>query len=155
MGTPALVIEQTKKWITDVVVGCNFCPMLLKECEQLDQEPQIETSFLILPNAFPEFDKYLNLVIMAEKLLNKQKYEGVYQVASFHPLYCFEGVPENDAANYTNRSPYPMLHLLREERIEQALARYPNPEQIPERNIHFARQKGEVYMKMLRDACLK
>jgi hypothetical protein len=181
MGTSSLIIAQTKKWIIDIVVGCNFCPFaakevksgsihyevlmatdmgdclaaLLKECERLDQDDSIETSFLIFPGSFREFDKYLNLVTLAEKLLNKQGYEGVYQVASFHPLYCFEGVPENDAANYTNRSPYPMLHLLREERIEQALARYPHPEEIPERNILFAREKGEAYMKMLRDACFK
>jgi hypothetical protein len=78
----------------------------------------------------------------------------VYQVASFHPLYRFAGSANDDAANYTNRSPYPMLHLLREESIELALERFPNPEQIPERNILFARSKGELYMKMLRDACL-
>jgi uncharacterized protein len=181
MDTSSLIIEQTKKWIIDIVVGCNFCPfaakevkagsihyevsavtdmgeclsVLLKECERLDIDHHIETTFIIFPGAFPEFDKYLNLVTLAEKLLNKQGYEGVYQVASFHPLYCFEGSPENDAANYTNRSPYPMLHLLREEKVEQALARYPRPEQIPERNILFAREKGEAYMKMLRDTCFK
>lgn len=174
------VISQTKKWITEVVVGCNFCPFaareikknsihyqvetateldeclqaFLKECQRLDKEEMIETSLLIFTDAFHAFADYLELLDLAEKLLKQYKYEGIYQVASFHPLYCFAGAPEDDAANYTNRSVYPMLHLLREESIEQALQRYPDPEQIPERNIHFAREKGAAYMKMLRDSCV-
>ncbi|HMC87200.1 MAG TPA: DUF1415 domain-containing protein, partial [Chitinophagaceae bacterium] len=97
---------------------------------------------------------YLELVRLAEKLLKQEGYQGIYQVASFHPLYCFAGAPADDPANYTNRSVYPMLHLLREESVEQAIANYPNPEKIPERNILFARSKGIAYMKKLRDACL-
>ena len=180
MDSPAQIILQTEKWITDVVVGCNFCPFaarelkqnkvhyqvepatelniclesFLQECVRLDNEKTIETSLLIFPNAFQSFDDYLNLVDLAEKLISKNGYEGIYQLASFHPLYRFADSLADDAANYTNRSIYPMLHLLREESVEQALQRYPNPEQIPERNIHFAREKGIVYMKMLRDACL-
>jgi hypothetical protein len=181
MADTALIIQQTKKWITDVVVGCNFCPFaskeikqntihyevetgdavkdcleaFLRQCIQLDKEIRIETSLLILPNAAPRFEDYLDLVSLAERLLIQEGYDGIYQVATFHPLYCFAGAPENDAANYTNRSLYPMLHLLREERIEQALKKYPDPGQIPDRNIRFAREKGEVYMQMLREACLK
>jgi hypothetical protein len=76
-------------------------------------------------------------------------------VASFHPDYCFESSPADDPANFTNRSPYPMLHLLREESIEKALEHYPgDPEEIPENNIRFAREKGLAYMKILRDSCL-
>ena len=174
------VIAQTKKWIVDVVIGCNFCPfaareikrdtiyyevtsaktldegikLFLNECRRLDTDNTIETSFLIFPDSFQSFDEYLYLVAQAEKVIKQRDYEGIYQVASFHPLYCFAGSPANDAANYTNRSPYPMLHLLREEKIEQALEKYPDPEAIPDRNIRFAREKGEAYMKMLRDACL-
>ncbi len=175
------IISQTKKWIIDVVMGCNFCPFaarvikmdtvhyqversadrkisgqsFLQECRRLDENKTIETSFLIFPETFGKFAVYLELVELAEKLLKKNGYEGVYQVASFHPLYRFAGAAENDAANYTNRSIYPMLHLLREDLLEVALQHYPAPEQIPERNISFARQKGEAYMKMLRDACLR
>ena len=105
------------------------------------------------PNSFANFDDYLDLVDKAEKALRKKKLEGIYQVASFHPLYRFAGSTDDDAANYTNRSVFPMLHLLREESIEAALTRYANPGQIPERNIDFARDKGVVYMKMLRDSC--
>jgi uncharacterized protein len=180
MEITELVIMQTKKWITDVVAGCNFCPFaakeikqntihyqvetavdpavclraFLQECIRLDEEKNIETSLLIFPEAFQDFADYLDLVSLAEKLLKKEGYEGIYQVASFHPLYLFANAPADDAANYTNRSIYPMLHLLREERVEQALLKYPDPEQIPERNIHFARGKGIAYMKMLRDSCI-
>jgi hypothetical protein len=174
-------INQTKKWITDIVIGCNFCPFaakemkmgtihyqteestkmkeclhsFLQECIRLDNNENIETSLLIFTKAFTRFDKYLNVVLHAENLLKKKGYEGVYQVASFHPLYCFSHSTPDDAANFTNRSPYPMLHILREDRIEQALENYPNPEKIPENNIEFARKKGYAYMKMLKDSCLK
>ncbi len=180
MDTTNQIISQTKKWITDVVVGCNFCPFaareikqnrvhyqvepattlniclesFVQECTRLDKEEMIETTLLIFPNAFQSFDDYLDLVGLAEDHLKQNGYEGIYQVASFHPLYRFADSTDNDAANYTNRSIYPMLHLLREESIDQALERYADPEQIPERNVRFAREKGTAYMKMLRDACL-
>lgn len=179
MDNSEQVISQTKKWITDVVIGCNFCPFaarevkqnsiryqveqgitlqtclqaFLQECILLDEDKTIETTLLIFPNAFQQFDKYLDLVALAEKLLKQEGYEGIYQVASFHPEYSFANAPADDAANYTNRSIYPMLHLLREESIEKAITRYADPGQIPERNIRFAREKGTAYMKLLRDAC--
>lgn len=168
-------IQQTKNWIEQVVIGCNFCPFaakevrndtihyevveatelapvleaLLIECRLLDQQAAIETGFLIFPNAFADFNDYLVLVELAEELLKKNKYEGIYQLASFHPRYIFEGSDEEDAANYTNRSVYPMLHLLREEGIEKVLEKYPDPENIPERNVRFAREKGIDYMRAL------
>lgn len=174
------IIEQTKKWIVDVVVGCNFCPFaarevndntihyevsaatmvkdcletLLMECRRLDVNAKIETTIIILPAGFQKFGDYLDLIALGEKLFKQEKYEGVYQLASFHPDYKFSGAPANDAANYTNRSPYPMLHILREESIEKALANFPNPDSIPDRNVDFARKKGLAYMKMLRDSCL-
>jgi hypothetical protein len=175
----ALIIAQTQKWIERVVIGNHFCPFaarelnrnsifyqvdpttdlkgsleaFMRECTRLDEDSAIATTLLILPNAFTRFADYLGLVDLAEKLLKQSGYEGTYQVASFHPLYRFAGAKENDPANYTNRSLYPMLHLLREEGIDQALLSYPDPEGIPTRNIEFARGKGEEYMKMLRESC--
>jgi len=174
------VIAHTKKWILDVVIGCNFCPFagkpvkqnsviytvqpakglkeclqsFIRECMNMDENEETETTLVIFPNAFEQFDDYLDLVSLAESLLKKEGYEGIYQVASFHPQYRFAGAPVSDAANYTNRSIYPMLHILREESIEKALEKYPDAEAIPERNIHFAREKGVTYMKMLRDSCI-
>ena len=180
MKTTEQIIVQTKKWITDVVIGCNFCPFaakeikkqtvhyqvenrnnkaasldaFLQECIRLDEDEDIVTTLLIFPDGFQQFDDFLDLLAAAEDLLIQNNYEGVYQVASFHPQYIFGGAPVNDAANYTNRSVYPMLHLLREVQMDEALERYPNPNNIPDNNILFAREKGVQYMKMLRDACL-
>ncbi len=179
MITSEEAIEQTKKWITDVVIGCNFCPFaaqvvkkqrvfyeverststelclasLLHEITRLDNDDSIETSFLIFPDSYKNFDDYLDLVSAAEKLLKQKRYNGIYQLASFHPQYLFANATPDDAANYTNRSVYPMLHLLRESSIDKALELYDDPENIPEKNIDFARKKGLVYMKLLRDNC--
>lgn len=181
MSSPEKIIEQTKKWINDVIIGCNFCPFAAKVVKQqqvhyeveesstiaiclvgflhgltrLDKDATIETSFIIYPNHFQLFPDYLHFVSIAENVLRQEGYEGVYQVASFHPLYQFASSELDDAANFTNRSIYPMLHILREESIEKALHHYKNPEEIPKRNIQFAHEKGLVYMKMLRDACFK
>ena len=147
MPTAQKVIAQTKQWITDVVVACHFCPFaaqviraekvhyevntniamdscisaVLRELTRLDDDNNIETTFLIFPEAFNEFADFLGLIALAEKLLKQKRYVGIYQLASFHPLYQFAGLHQNDAANYTNRSIYPMLHLLREASISKAL----------------------------------
>lgn len=167
------VIERTKNWIKEVVIGCNFCPFasrpfskgsihyqvesstrpdlilqaLLKECRRLDADVAISTTLLILPNAVSRFADFLALVARAEKTMRQKGYDGRYQVATFHPGYVFAGSREDDAANYTNRSIYPMLHLLREAEVDQALAHYSEPEGIPQRNIVFAREKGLEFMK--------
>lgn len=180
LDTSEKVILQTKKWITDVVIGLNLCPFAAKEVkknsvhyevnftsdaknclqtliqqfQKLDQEPSISTTLIILPEGFQDFEEYLDLLEDAETVLQQYSYEGKYQIASFHPDYRFDEEEEDDAANFTNRSPYPMLHILREDDIDEALARYPNHEDIPDRNIKFTRDKGLAYMKMLRDACL-
>ena len=176
--TAEQIIDRTKKWIVDVVIGCNFCPFaanvvkqqtvfykveentemdacldsFVYEMKRLDNDATIETTFLIFPNTFQKFNEYLDLLSLAEDRLKRNGYEGVYQVASFHPLYLFANSDENDPANYTNRSIYPMLHLLREASIDKALENYKDPESIPLRNINFAKEKGLAYMKMLRDS---
>ena len=175
-----LMIAQTRKWIADVVVGCNFCPFAHREVKKdsiyfevvngnkaavlkalsaafakMDAEPAIETMFLLLPQNFARFTDYLKLVQAAEGLTKKEGYEGTYQLASFHPAYIFTGSSLNDAANYTNRSPYPMLHILREESVSRAIDSYPDTQKIPEKNIAFARGKGLAYMERLRAACME
>ena len=181
MLSPETVIAQTKKWITDVVVGCNFCPFAAREVNResiyyevvedghlktvletlaraftrMDSEAGVETLFLIMPHSFASFDAYLQLVEVSEKLLEKSGYEGVYQIASFHPEYLFAGAAKSDPANYTNRSPHPMLQLLREESLTAAIDRYPDTATIPEHNIAFARKKGLKQMQELREGCMK
>jgi uncharacterized protein len=94
------------------------------------------------------------LVELAEDLNAEEDYEGIYQIASFHPEYCFAGAETEDAANYTNRSVYPMLHILREDSITKALEFFQDAAGIPDRNIAFAHEKGVKYMAALRAACM-
>ncbi len=171
----------TKKWNRDVIVGCNFCPFaapvlkagriafevietadmktalqaLATAFAQLDKEEATETMLLIFPDSFESFDGYLTLIDLSETLLADAGYEGVYQIASFHPEYLFSGSGGDDPANFTNRSPYPMLHILREESVSRAVDAYPGTEKIPERNIKFAQQKGFAHMQLLWQACFK
>ncbi len=179
--TESTVIAHTANWIQSVVIGLNFCPFaaksvlkkslryvvvpnatldnsleaVLNELHFLDATEDIETTLIIFPDAFADFEDYLDLVDLADALVADQDYDGVYQVASFHPDYCFDGADANDPANYTNRSIYPMLHLLREESITKAIEHYPDPEGIPQRNIELAQQKGLKAMQLLRAACLE
>jgi len=174
-----LVVAQTKMWLEKVIAGFDFCPFaarelkhdrirysvipsgevfeclqsLLSECRLLDENLSIETTLLVFPCGFDDFKGFLALLDLAEKLLLDQAYEGTYQLASFHPLYCFANSTEEDAANYTNRSPYPMLHLLREDSVAKALITFSHPEKIPQRNVEFARALGKEKMKAMLAAC--
>jgi len=177
--TDAEITEHTRRWIETVILACDFCPFagrefarnsihyrvirggeiehclesLIEECVLLDAETDIETSLLLFPDAFADFEDFLDLVGIAEALLIDQGYEGVYQLASFHPDYCFADQDVNDSANYTNRSPYPTLHLLREASLERVLEDHPDPESIPQRNIDYARRLGLEKMRALLEAC--
>ncbi len=177
--TDLQAIARTRAWIDSVIVALNFCPFARRELERdsvrfqvlredslehyllalndecllLDREPEIETSLLILPQDFAVFETFLDLLEMANALLVEQGYRGIYQLASFHPDYCFADAPANDPANYTNRSPFPLLHLIRESSIERAVANYPQPEQIPARNMALAREKGSLEMQALLATC--
>ena len=174
------IIEQTKTWINKVVIGCNFCPFAAKEVkrnsihytvirsddpatllnslsaelDRLDNNSGVETTLIIMPGVFPDFYDYLDNVALCEKFLKKEGKEGIYQIASFHPAYLFVGSSNDDPANFTNRSLYPMLQILRESSITEALANFPAPEKIPQRNIDFARQKGLAYMQILKESCM-
>jgi hypothetical protein len=174
-------IDQTKTWLSNVVIGHNLCPFakqdydrdrihyavietadlgeqleqIILHCAALDTEIERETSLLIFPAALSVFDDYLDLLELATALLSQQGYEGVYQLASFHPDYLFDGVAPNDPSHYTNRSPYPMVHILREASLEAALANYPNPENIPVRNIRRTQSLGLQAMQDLLAACYK
>lgn len=170
-----VIITQTKQWIEEVVIGLNFCPFakrvfdkslihyqlannknteddlfsLLDLCNVLDTNKSLETGFVIYPHSLVDFNDYLDFLALANQLLEAREYDGEYQLASFHPDYCFDATSENAAENYTNRSPYPMLHLLREDSLEKALEYYENPEEIPLRNIDIAQQKGAEYFSSI------
>jgi hypothetical protein len=86
----------------------------MAETERLDKHNEIETSLLIFESSLQDFDNFLDVLDIADDLMIGQGYEGIYQLASFHPDYCFADSEVDDPANYTNRAPYPIFHLLRE-----------------------------------------
>ncbi|MDT8282675.1 MAG: DUF1415 domain-containing protein [Gammaproteobacteria bacterium] len=171
------VTEQTKIWVNEIVIGLNLCPFAARpfndntidyivartdnkkpEIEQhlhqladcfnrLDETASIATSLLIFPETYKQFDDYLELVHLANLLLEDLNYSGIYQLASFHPAYLFDDTTEDDASNFTNRSPYPMLHIIREIDLEKAIANYPGIEQVPENNIKKLRMIGYTEMQ--------
>lgn len=179
MATNQVIIQHTLKWIEQVVIGLNFCPFAAREVNRgtihyevyfecsvsvalqkvfevfllLDQSSDVETALLIFPDQFTSFDDYLQFFEMAETLLVNGGYEGTYQLASFHPEYQFGGTEKNDASNYTNRSPYPMVHVLREESVSRAVDSHPAVDSIPEKNMEVANEKGIEEMKRLWNAC--
>ena len=168
-------IIKTKQWLEKIIIGLNFCPFAKREmvndrirycvtehiktsqvindfalqCDYLQQQPNIDTTLIILSEGFKSFEQYLDLVGVAEQWLFEHGYEGTFQLASFHPDYYFEGQAFDDASNYTNRSPLPILHILREASIEKVLTLYKEPEKIPENNIALARLKGSDYFQQL------
>jgi len=165
----------TRQWLEEVVIGLNLCPFarreyererirfaicaeqtpeewllgFAKELERLEREPAIETTLLIFPNAVTDFFDFLELVDMAQAWLDAQGLEGVYQLASFHPRYQFDGTAPNEPSNFTNRSPWPIIHLLREASVESAIAAHPDTSAIPARNIALAQEKGLAYWQDL------
>lgn len=173
------MIKQTQCWLDKVIIAHNFCPFakrerdkgsirftvdeslelslvlenLVLECERLDKNPEIETTLFILAKIAQDFYDYLDLLDIAKQLLIKQGYEGVYQLASFHPDYYFADCSDDDPANYTNRSPYPTLHIIREQSLEKALQTYPEPELIPQRNIDYCQNLGLEKMQQMLTVC--
>ncbi len=131
----------------------NALIALIEECRLLDENETIETTLLIVTAGLSDFEDYLSALDTGERLMSVEDYEGVYQLASFHPDYCFADAEPDDPANYTNRSPHPMFHLLREERLEAVLERFPHPERIPERNIAYTRAMGNAQLKTLLASC--
>lgn len=164
-------INQTKQWLEQVIIEFNFCPFAKKEfvnntiryhlCQEkkmtvvleefylqlsfLEKNPEIETTLFIIEQGVEQFDDYLMLLDYANQLLVMEGYEGVFQIASFHPDYVFEGESPDDASNFTNRSPLPLLHIIREKSMEKVLSVYQQPELIPENNIELAQEKGANY----------
>lgn len=160
------VIDETNQWIEKIVIKHQFCPFaakpyfsqnigyqiiikpelrrfpdhFLKALHALDQSEQPDTTLLIFPDSVDDFYDYLDLLADAEDLLVDHDYEGIYQLASFHPHYQFAGTKPEDVTNKTNRSPYPTIQILREDSITRVLKDYPNPEKIPERNIAKAKE---------------
>ncbi len=166
------VIEDTQKWLLEAVVGLNLCPfakavvvkdmvryrvcassepadvlaMLREELQHLaEADPdKLDTTLLIAPNALPDFLDFNDFLADCDDVLIDLELDGVLQVADFHPHYQFGGTDEDDIENFTNRTPYPTLHLLREASIDTAVEAYPDASLIFERNIEVLNKLGHV-----------
>jgi hypothetical protein len=166
----ASVIDATKSWLETFVIGLQLCPFarsvyvggrihfcvseeasvsalkreLAQELERLAQadESMHETTLLIHPNVLQDFARYNDFLSEAEATLTELGYEGELQIASFHPQYRFEGTKAGDVENFTNSSPYPMLHLLRESSIDRAIDSHPDVDSIPDNNIRALQALG-------------
>jgi len=174
------ILTDTRRWLERAVIGLNLCPFaksvhvkkqiryalseastadeLLAELEReftllTETDPAVlDTTLLIHPKVLTDFLDYHFFLQEAEALIRNLDYEGVYQIASLHPDYEFAGSDADDIDNVTNRSPYPTLHLLRESSIDRAVAAFPDPDSIYERNIATVRRLGhDGWRKLLQE----
>ena len=166
------VIAATQQWLERAVIGLNLCPfakavhvkrqvryvvsaaqapddLLAELAAELsfleDADPaEVDTTLLIVPQMFADFLDFHFFLDEADVLLKRSGLEGVIQIASFHPQFEFAGSDADDIANYSNRSPYPVLHLLREASIDRAVAAFPDAADIYERNIETLEKLGHA-----------
>ncbi|WGY46775.1 MULTISPECIES: DUF1415 domain-containing protein [unclassified Vibrio] len=171
------IAASVNQWLDDVVIGLNLCPFaakpqrnkqikiqvsnatreedllqdILDQLLELDskQPDELETTLVVVPDMLHDFTDYNFFIDWVEALIRQENWEGVYQVATFHPDYCFAGSEPEDAENLTNRAPYPIFHLIREESMEKVLKHYPNPEAIPDINIERVSNLSEAERKAL------
>lgn len=164
------VLAATRKWLERAVIGLNLCPFAKAvhskgqihfAISRADSPAQVledlgaeldalmahdarerETTLLVVPDCLPDFLDFNDVVARGERLIRKRGYEGLVQLASFHPRYRFADAGEDDVANFTNRSPYPTLHLLREASIEKAVQAFPDAHSIYGANIQALRALG-------------
>lgn len=160
-----------RRWLERAVIGLNLCPfaksvyvkgqvrfcvaevgdahavlaLLDEELDHLVARPaaELDTTLLVLPEGFGEFLEFTDLVTQGERLVRRKRLEGVLQLASFHPSFVFGDAAPDDVANFTNRAPYPSLHLLREDSIARAVEAFPDAEAIYGRNIETLERLGE------------
>lgn len=171
----------TDNWTKSVVVDLGLCPFawtsisqhklskkvvlesdieqvmekLMEEIFFLEANPNIESSLITFPNAMQDFDTFLDAKALAIDLLAASGFEGVYQLATFHPEFVFEGSEADDASNYTNRSPFPIFHPIRESAMTQAIDSHPDIDSVSFHNITKTRDLGLEYMKVLFNNCFK
>ena len=171
------ILNETRAWIEAVVIGLNLCPfaqsvfesgliryvvsdvwtnrelkeVLDKELHTLNQatSSEFDNTLLIHPQVLTDFYAYNDFLDTADQVIKESALDGIIQIASFHPDYRFADTQPDDAANYTNRSPYPMLHLLREASVSKAVDSFPEVDEIPDQNINTMRSLGIDHIKGL------
>ena len=165
-----VVVADTVHWLEKAVIGLNLCPFakavhikkqvryvvceaitpeallekLMEELEHLaEADPEkLDTTLIIHPHVLKDFEDYNEVLDVADAALEDMDLDGILQVASFHPDYQFADTDKNDIENYTNRTPYPTLHLLREESIDRAVEAFPEASEIFEKNMDTIRALG-------------
>jgi hypothetical protein len=170
MDVHATAVADTRRWLERAVVGLNLCPFakavlvkgqvhfvttaaedpqgilqdFTRELQELVALPAVErdTTLLVIPRGMDDFHTFHDLTARAERVVRKQRLDGVVQVASFHPRFVFAGTEEDDITNCTNRAPYPTLHLLREASMDRAVAAFPDAAAIYEANMETLRRLG-------------
>lgn len=170
MKVRAKVLQETRTWLDKVVIGLQLCPFakipydlgkvrlsvyradnmsmwlqyVYDELIHIEKTPAdlLSNSLLILPNGPQDFEDFLDLVDMTEVLIQDQGLSKTFQLAHFHPHYVFAGVQADDPSNYTNRSPYPILHLLRVDEVATAIESHPDIHSVAPDNIHKMRELG-------------
>ena len=175
-----IALKRTKNWLEDFVLGLNLCPfarhpfrnekvhyvvyegdnlenltqIVVKELDFLNRVTPavVETTLIILLDALKDFDEYLDFLEVVEFVVEKLDMDVAFQIASFHPSYQFDGTDETDSENYTNRSPFPMLHLLREDSVTRAVEAFPEVGDIPARNIQTMNDLGLLKIKEMLNA---
>lgn len=177
----AAAIASTRRWVEKVVIGLNLCPFakavstrgqiryvvsdakqvaaLLEDLEaelrllSVTAPEQVDTTLLIHPFVLTEFLDYNDFLDLADSAVERLGLAGVIQVASFHPQYQFAGASPDDVTNCTNRSPFPVLHLLREASVDAAVAAFPDAALIYQHNIETLRRLGiDGWIALGRDA---
>ena len=164
------VIEDTQLWLNKAVIGLNLCPFAkavvtkkqVRYVVCMDSEPEqvlkmlqeemqllintdaalLDTTLLIAPHLLPDFLEFNEFLFDCDSVLLSMELEGVLQIADFHPRYQFAGTEPDDISNFTNRAPYPTLHLLREESIDKAVEAFPDASLIYERNVKALEDLG-------------
>ena len=170
-GVPAeLAIAETRAWVRRAVIGLNLCPFaravdvkdqiryvfsdatdaesllatLVVELQRLaDTDPElVDTTMVIHPRVFADFEDFNDFLELADAAVEDLDLDGVLQVASFHPRFQFADTEVDDITNATNQSPYPTLHLLREDSVDRAVAAFPEAEAIFEKNMATLEKLG-------------
>ncbi len=175
------VIDATLNWVDDIVIKHNFCPFaryvrtpnkircvvitgdageviqsLYDELRHLEENDSTATTLIALTHpTIADFEEYLDVLAISDSMLHDWGFSGTYQLASFHPDYVFEGSDINDAENYTNRSPYPLLHLIREADITRYMKNEEDAEKIFSHNIEKAQALGCPYFQNALEAIKK
>lgn len=166
-------IKATESWLQNTVIDLNLCPFaiapfkaksiaiteissskeqavlegFLEACQSLEQTPELSTVLLVLSQGFEDFHRYLTMLDTCQKLLEMEGFEGVFQLASFHPEYYFDGTDIDDPSNFTNRSPLPIIHILREDELLNVTEE--EGERIYQRNMQTCEQKGLKFLQAL------